>query len=122
MIAMLRFPALAARLAAGPIALFLAATPAAANEVRSTMSVSAWVEPTCGIGPSDPSIPCSAGPGFSAMTAARADERPLDEAAAILGAPVRDGEAVRLTAPVRPSRRALEAAEPAPTSYRTITY
>jgi hypothetical protein len=126
MIALFRLPALAARLAAAPIAILLAAPPAAAQETRSTMSVSVWVAPTCQVESTDAdsraSIACSEGTGYTAMTAARPDERPLDEAALILGAPVHQDDTIRFTASVRPARSADDGAAPTPLRYHTITY
>jgi hypothetical protein len=127
MIAQFRLPAPAARLAAASIALLLAATPAAAEEIRSTMAIRAWVAPTCQVESPDAEggsarIACSEGTGYTAMTAARPDERPLNEAARILGAPVREDDTIRFTASVRPARDADDGAAPTPLRYHTITY
>jgi hypothetical protein len=118
-------PSAAARLAAAATAIFLAATPATAQESRSTMAISAWVAPTCQVESPDAEagarIACSEGTGYTTMTATQPDERPLSEAALILGEPVRQDDTIRFTAPVIPARSADGAAQ-TPIRYQTITY
>ncbi|MEA3018248.1 MAG: hypothetical protein QOI38_2970 [Sphingomonadales bacterium] len=104
---------------------FLGATPAAAEAARATLSVTATVVPACAVrNQSDTghAVACSSGARVATMTARRHDEQPLDEAAAILGAPVRRSGDVVFTGPLRaPAPEGDPAAETQP-RYLTITY
>ena len=117
-----------AALAAAAFALPFAASPAAAaGEARATMSVSARVLPGCRVAQEPAAGPradiaCSSGTSFSTMTATREAEQPLDQAAAILGRPVRDGGAIRFTSAVQPAAAAGEGAGASGTRYLTVTY
>jgi hypothetical protein len=108
------------RLCALP-SLLLLATPASAEHSRAALTVSATVAPTCQV-ESGGGATCSDGSRIAAITAARLDERPLDEAHVILGAPARQGGAIRFRGPVRPTRRAPDRGEPAPLRFHTISY
>lgn len=110
--------------------MILASAPAAAGQARAVMTVSATVAPVCSVA-LQPSardraeIACSSGAEVSTMTAGRHDEQPLQEAEALLGAPVRRGGAVVFTAPpASDAPGAATTADPAePTArYLTITY
>jgi hypothetical protein len=109
------------------LALLLAPAPAAAEQVRATLSVTATVVPACTVrhrSGSGHAVACSTGASVATMTARRHDEQPLDEAAAILGAPVlRRGDVV-FTAPVRvPAADASEEkAGDLRQPYLTVTY
>jgi hypothetical protein len=121
-----------ARIAAAGFALLLAAAPsqAAAGEARATLSVSAIVAPSCKIDQESAArhaVACSAGTSFSTATVAHRDEKPLSDAAAILGAPARSARGIEFAAPVRPAVMASAgagagAAGDAATRYLTITY
>ena len=113
--------------AAGSAVLLLAAAPAAAAEQpRTSLSVTATVAPACkidGDAVERPSIACSTGATHSTMTAARADEQPLHEAAAMLGAPMRrDGGGIVFTAPVRAASTVDTGSVEAGARYLTVTY
>jgi hypothetical protein len=119
--------AIASRMArtAGALALVSASAPAAAEQARAILSVTAIVAPACAIrrAPArEPgaAIACSTGATVSTMTASRHDEQPLDEAAAILGQPVRRGRGVAFTAPARSA--AATARGGGGTRYLTLTY
>ena len=109
------------------LALLFGAAPAAAEQVRATLSVTATVVPVCTVrqrSGSGHAVACSPGASVATMTARRHDEQPLDEAAAILGAPVlRRGDVV-FTAPVRvPAADASEEKEDGlQQRYLTVTY
>ena len=111
--------------AAGALALLLAAAPAAAEQARAILSVTAIVAPACVIerapaGSAGAAIACSTGASVSTMTATHPDEKPLVEAAAILGEPVRrDGDVV-FTAPVRAAIASADGE--GGTRYLTLTY
>jgi hypothetical protein len=113
------------RIAAGAALLLAAAAPAAAEQSRATLSVTAVVAPACrveaGQGP-DRSVACSPGTSFSAATVTRRDERPIDAAAAILGAPARGARGIMFAGPVQAPAAASEAASPGGTRYLTLTY
>jgi hypothetical protein len=118
-----------ARFAAAAFAMLAAAAPgeAAAAENRATLSVSATVAPSCRIdreGAARHAIACSAGTSFSTATVAHRDEKPLHDAAAILGAPARGERGIAFAAPVRPAATlaAAETEDDAATRYLTITY
>lgn len=113
------------RIAAAGATALLAAVPtaAAAGEARATLSVSATVVPSCRIDQEDAlrhAVACSSAASFSTTTVTRRDEKPLHEAALILGTPVRGARGIEFAAPVRP---AAAAGNPdATTRYLTITY
>lgn len=116
------------RLAAGLLVLLLASAPAAAEQARAVLSVSAVVTPACAVdrgraARSSVAVACSSGASVSTMTATRHDEQPLDEAAEILGAPMRRDGGVVFTAPVRAAAQtnAAKAADGG-TRYLTVTY
>jgi hypothetical protein len=116
-----------ARIAAAALPLLIAATPAAASqEGRASLSVSAVVAPSCRIAQNDSArhaVACSAGTSFSAVTVAHRDEKPLSDAAAILGAPARGARGIEFAAPVRPAAAAAaDSKDEAATRYLTITY
>ena len=117
-----------ARIAAAGLALLAAAAPtqAAAAENRAALSVSATVTPSCQIDRESAArhaIACSAGTSFSTATVAHRDEKPLSDAAAILGAPVRSERGIQFAAAVRPAAAlAAATADEAATRYLTITY
>lgn len=101
-----------------------AAAPAAAGQSRAVLSVSAVVTPSCQIereGAGRSAVACSAGTRFSTATIASHEERPLDEAAAILGGPARGTHGVEFAAPIRAT---VEASSPEDRAvrYHTITY
>jgi hypothetical protein len=116
------------RIAAAGFALLLAVAPshAAAGEARATLSVSAVVAPSCQIDRESAArhaVACSAGTSFSTSTVAHRDEKPLSEAALILGAPERGARGIEFAAPVRPAAMAsASASDEAATRYLTITY
>jgi len=114
------------RIAAAALLLLFAAAPAAAGQSRAVLAVTAIVAPSCQIAREDAArhaVACSVGTRFSTATMARHDERPLDEAAAILGGPVRGARGVAFAAPVQPSApAATHAHDPGATRYLTITY
>lgn len=110
--------------AAAACAFLLAAAPASAGEIRATLSVAAVVAPSCRVGrrpAATAEIACSTGASVSTWVAARADERPLDEAATMLGAPVRSDGRVRFTS-AAPGPVPAAAAGGDATRYLTITY
>ena len=117
-----------ARIAAAGFALLLAASPsqAAASDARATLSVSAIVAPSCRIDSESAArhaVACSAGTSFSTATVAHRDEKPLSDAAAMLGAPVRSARGIEFAAPVRPAAVASAGSTgEAATRYLTITY
>lgn len=117
-----------ARIAAAGLALLLAAAPsaAAASEARATLSVSAIVAPSCQIDRESAArhaVACSAGTSFSTSTVAHRDEKPLSDAALILGAPARGARGIEFAAPLRPAVVAsVDTAGEAATRYLTITY
>lgn len=91
------------------------------------LSVSATVLPACAVQRSSSTshraeVACSSGTGFSTMTAARHDERPLAEASEMLGAPVLRGRRIAFTRPMQVANAAGAISEPAGTRYLTITY
>lgn len=116
------------RIAAAGFALLLSAAPshAAASEARATLSVSAIVAPSCQIDRESAArhaVACSAGTSFSTSTVAHRDEKPLSDAAAILGAPQRGAQGIEFAAPVRPAALAsADTSHEAATRYLTITY
>jgi hypothetical protein len=108
------------------LASLFGAAPAAAEQARATLSVTATVVPACAIR-THPStghaVACSSGASVATMTARRHDEQPLDEAAAILGAPVRrSGDVIFTASPRPPAAEADEKAGDAQQRYLTITY
>ena len=117
--------ATAARLAGAAACLLAAATPAAAGQARAILTVTATVAPACSVerrpaARHGADIACSTGAKVSTRTATRHDERPLDEAATILGSPVRSSGGVAFTAPARAASP--EPADPGATRYLTISY
>jgi hypothetical protein len=119
--------AAAARLAGAALVL-LAALPstATAGEARAVLTVTATVVPACSVEHREAArhradVSCSTGATVTTRTAGRHDERPLDEAAAILGTPLRRSGGVVFTGPVR-SASASPAGEPGRPQYLTITY
>ena len=90
------------------LTLLLAAAPAAAEEARAILSVTAIVLPT------PTAVP------VSTVTAVRPDERPLADAEARLGAPVRRRGRIVFTA--RTVSRAAGGANRSATRYLTVTY
>lgn len=103
-----------------------AASPASAGQARAVLSVSATVTPSCQVarleGEPSPLVACSSGAAFSTRTSAGHDERPLEQASDILGAPVRSGERVAFTGAVQPAdAHDAEGSEPA-TRYLTVSY
>lgn len=119
--------ALGARFAGG--ALLLGSAPAAAEQARAVMSVTAIVAPACSValdptGRPQPAIACSTGASVSTMTARRHNAQPLVEAEALLGTPVRRGGAVVFTASAAPRAPAEAGSHGAggSTRYLTITY
>lgn len=125
--------ALSIRLAGGALACLLAGAPAAAAEqARAVLSVTATVLPACTVALEQrqqlrADIACSTGASVSTMTAARHDERPLGEAEALLGAPVRRAGTVVFTAQAAAppasgaSAESGESAAPG-ARYLTVTY
>jgi hypothetical protein len=109
------------------LALLLGATPAAAEEARTTLSVTATVVPACSIRQRSGAqhlVACSNGARIATMTARHHDEQPLEDAAAILGTPVRRRGSVIFTRPVRiqsPHSAERKSADSQP-RYLTITY
>ena len=117
--------AAAARLAGAAACLLAAAAPAAAGQARAILTVTATVAPACSVDRRPAArygadIACSTGANVSTRTAARHDERPLEEAATILGAPVRSSAGIAFTAPARAASS--EPADPGATRYLTISY
>lgn len=118
--------------AAASLALLLVFAPAAATaaESRAVLTVSAIVAPTCHVAlqaeaEGNARVRCSTGTAWSSVTASSRDAQPLDEAAAILGEPVRHADRIVFTAPVRPVQVASD--EPggdddSGAPYLTITY
>lgn len=102
-------------------------TAAAAEQARATMSVSATVQPSCridGRSAGAQGIACSTGEHIPAATIAYRGERPLDDAAAMLGAPTRGARGIEFTGPARSSS---DSAAPSnedrgTTRYLTLTY
>jgi hypothetical protein len=90
------------------LTLLLATAPAAGEEARAIMSVTAIV------------VPASTAVPVSTVTAVRADERPLAEAEARLGAPVRRRGRILFT--VRPASPAAGNPSRGATRYHTVTY
>jgi hypothetical protein len=121
-----------ARIAAAGFVLLLAALPADAmaaagsEQGRATLSVSAVVAPSCQIdreGTARHAIACSVGTSFSTSTVAHRDEKPLSDAAAILGAPARGARGIEFAAPIRPAAFAqVQSTDEAAPRYLTITY
>ena len=95
-------------------------SPAAAEQARAILSVTATVLPTCqvsaGGGETDAQVQCSSGTSWTSATATRTGTRPLDQAASILGAPMRDSGRVVLSGDAGAAQRT------GTTSYLTITY
>lgn len=120
--------AIATAVRLGGAALVLVTSPApaaAAGQARAVLSVTATVVPACSIerGPTaSPDIACSSGATVTTKTSARHDEQPLDEAAAILGAPVLRSGDVIFTAPVRAASALAPGAGANQPQYLTITY
>ena len=119
------------RIAAAGFALLLAAAPSAAaaasaSEARATLSVSAIVAPSCQIDRESAArhaVACSAGTSFSTSTVSHRDEKPLSDAAALLGAPERGARGIEFAAPLRPAAMASSGTtDEAATRYLTITY
>lgn len=117
------------RFAAAAGILLAAAVPgvAAAEQSRATLSVSATVQPSCridGRSAGAQGIACSTGERIPAATIAYRDEKPLDDAAAMLGAPTRGARGIEFGGPARPSS---DSAAPSnedrgTTRYLTLTY
>jgi hypothetical protein len=102
-----------------------AAAPAAASEARAVLSVSAIVSPACQVvhradARPAPQVACSTGAGFSTMTSPRLGDRPIERAAAILGAPVRSADGVLLTGTVQSADARQDEAQAS--QFLTITY
>lgn len=109
---------------AAATAAFLSAAPAGAAELRGSLGVRVEVVTSCRAAAARPRTACSHPMPVRTTTAARADERPLDEAAALLGAPVRGARGVRFTAPVRRVAAETEGEAPAAAAilFHTISY
>lgn len=111
----------ASRLAgAALLAAALFPAPAAAEQARAILSVTATVLPTCQVSAgasAGPEVRCSSGTSWTSATATRTGSRPLDQAASILGAPVRDSGRVVLSGDAGAAQRTTGT-----TSYLTITY
>ena len=109
-------------------ALLAAGSPAAAERAQAVLSVTAIVAPSCQVAHRPAArhaadIACSTGTLFSTMTATSHGEQPLDDATAILGAPVRGEDGVRFTAPLQPaSNDGKNDDGDGGTRYLTITY
>ena len=93
------------------------------------LAVSATVVPSCQVErraatPHSAAIACSTGASVSTRTATRHDEQPLDEAAEILGEPVRREGSIFFTSAVRPAsdEPAGDAPGDAAPRYLTVTY
>lgn len=116
-----------ARIAAAGLALLLAAAPAAAapgDQRRAVMAVSAIVAPSCQVAhraEAGSAVACSSGTRVSTLTAA-SGEKPLNDAAAILGAPARGPRGIEFSAPVRAASADTGKGDDAATRYLTITY
>ncbi|MDP8995072.1 MAG: hypothetical protein M3N07_08865 [Pseudomonadota bacterium] len=93
------------------LAAALAAAPAAAGESRGGLAVGARVEPACRVSPE--AVRCSTGTNWSATSTAGPPDRPLVQAARILGHPIRRSGRVLLTASPGVERS---------TAYLTVTY
>jgi hypothetical protein len=104
-----------------------AASPAAAEQSRAVLSVTAIVAPTCQVihrpqAQPAPQVACSTGAGFSTMTSARRGEQPLERATTILGAPVRNAAGISFTSAHQPADGGGDAAAAPATQYLTISY
>jgi hypothetical protein len=114
----------------GALALLLAGAPAAAEQARAVLAVSALVAPSCAVerrpaARHTAAIACSTGASVSTMTASSHGEQPLEEAEALLGAPLRQNGDVVFTAPLHTgasSTRESAATTAGATRYLTITY
>lgn|GEM_PF-3546553 len=119
--------AVSARIAVAT-AVLLGSAPAAAEQARAVMSVTAVVAPACSVAinrsaRSQPAIACSTGAAVSTMTAGDHDDQPLAEAEALLGAPVRRGRAIVFTAsPAVQLSDEARTADASGTRYLTVTY
>lgn len=122
MIGMSRFAA-----AAGIMLAAAFPTAASAEQARATLSVSAVVQPSCridGRSAGAQGIACSTGERIPAATIAYRGEKPLDDAAAMLGAPTRGARGIEFSGP---ARSAVDPAAPSnedrgTTRYLTLTY
>lgn len=113
-------------IAVSALALLLGSAPAAAEQARAVLSVTAVVVPACAVergatGPHRADIACSTAASVSTMTAARHEERPLAEAEALLGAPVRGRGGIVFSGPVSPASTATADVQP-DVRYLTVTY
>jgi hypothetical protein len=104
-----------------------ATSPAAAEQSRAMLSVTAIVAPTCQVvhrpeAQPAPQVACSTGAGFSTMTSTRHGEQPLERATAILGAPVRNAAGVSFTSAQQPADGGSAATAAPATQYLTISY
>lgn len=123
-----RYRSVATGVGLAGLALLLGATPASAEQARTSLSVTATVVPACAIrqhSGAGHAVACSTGARVTTMTARRHDEQPLHEASAILGSPVRRGGDVVFTAPLRlPAGDAAEAklGDTQQQRYLTLTY
>ncbi len=92
--------------AVSALTLLFGGAPAAAGQSRAVMSVTAVVAPACSVA-AHPSlhrradIACSTGASVSTLTAEHHGDRPLLEAEARLGRPVRRGRAIVFTSSAR---------------------
>lgn len=120
-----------ARAALGAVLLLLAAAPApaAAREARAVLSVTATVVPSCRIehrpaARHQAEMACSTGAGAATSTVGGHGERPLAEAAAILGAPARGTRGIEFAAPVQAlvAEAEIQGADEGRARYLTISY
>ncbi len=102
------------------MSLLAAAAPAAAAERRAGLSVTVQVVSTCTVTASGPAATCSHPVQFEVTTHMQPDERPVAEAALLLGAPERRGSAVQFDAPALPLSAEVEAANIV--RFHTISY
>jgi hypothetical protein len=114
------------RLAAAAGIMLAAALPtaAAAEQTRATLSVSAVVQPSCridGRSAGAQGVACSSGERIPAATIAYRDEKPLEDAAAMLGAPTRGARGIEFGASARPAA-AQSNEDRGTTRYLTLTY
>ena len=89
--------------------LAISAGPAAAEQSRAVLTVTATVQASCAVALEEPAptsarVQCSSGTSGSSMTAAGHDDNPIDEAETILGEPVRHDGRLLFTAPVQPAQ------------------
>lgn len=102
-------------------------TAAAAEQARATLSVSATVQPSCrmdGRSAGAQGIACSTGERVPAATIGYRGEKPLDDAAAMLGAPTRGARGIEFGGAARPAAgpAAPSNEDRGTTRYLTLTY